>query len=103
MSEDEGKPTRNSDLTADHEVKTEDGWDRIEMLNGYCWRLKESGLAIPRDLVVIARIAPKPDPVQERYKKAGEVVQRILDKYHVASWQLTQELADAIANGEADL
>jgi hypothetical protein len=91
MSEDGGKPTTSSDLTADHEVKTSDGWDRIEMLNGYCWRLKESGLAIPRDLVVIARKAPKPDPVQERYK------------YHVASWQLTQELADAIANGEADL
>jgi hypothetical protein len=106
MSEDEGKPTPGLELTTEHEVKIADGWAQvIEGKGGQLFIVQGPGdqWYLPSWVEYIARKAPKPDPIQERYKLAGSVVQRILDKYHVASWQLTQELAGCIANGEADL
>lgn len=105
MSEDEGKPTLGSELTAE-ELQIAIGITENAAKEFAATMAKVRQFIDSRTSDEASRKAPHPDPIQERVEKLRKIKAECNQKFYKAF--SARELADEefiqrIANGEADL
>jgi hypothetical protein len=104
MSDIEGKRVLGADLTPDWEVETAEGWKRVTYVPERGWFFCGDVETGSTNVYVIARLAPKPDPIQERVEKVRAVWKEEFERDASAGWQETVDrFIERIANGETDL